>query len=75
VWEKFGLGWCYYLYKVPVPGRSFAIYAAPRDMKDVLRGAPVAEGPEDATFSSLRTENFNVNQGLLDLLTRRMARK
>lgn len=75
VWEKFGLGWCYYLYKVPVPGRSFAIYTAPRDMKDALRGAPVAEGPEDATFSSLRTENFNVNQGLLDLLTRRMARK
>lgn len=74
-WEKFGLGWCYYLYKVPNPGRSFSIYTAPRDTKDTLPVAGGAGSFEETSFSSLVTENFNVNKRLLELLTRRMAKK
>jgi aryl-phospho-beta-D-glucosidase BglC (GH1 family) len=74
-WEKFGIGWCYYLYKVGNPGRSFGIYTASRDTEDAI---PVAGGSgslDDAAFSGLLTENFDVNRGLLDLLTKRMGNR
>jgi hypothetical protein len=69
IWEKHNIGWCYYLYKVPTSGRSFALYRAPRDTDEIMPLSDIVSGNVSAEkFESLRTENFILNKGLYDLL-------